>query len=403
MLPAIKRFSIFISLAFISIAGTAQVDSLKLAELSQQLDELKALIVTKDSAEYEKARETLMNGFHNSYILEERLSFRRKEISDQQYSIRLLNLNNPGTAQMVKQFEDFMKKLVTDKFSNLLKTDSLKKKKVFRVLESIFQNPVLAPVLNSNPISSAISSAYNFISSLVEPKVEITKNGIGLMKDVKVELDNFVDKALLNGLTADLVPYIRFFDTLYVINGQFTTRLNLLKQKSKALCDSYEDVWLYYKNLGIKPEETPVKKQQLFEKTFPVVKNNGNITAYAFYLQDEKVKTGLKYSREVELYHDKFNELTEEYNTALKDFRDQYIAVLGRYKDKLSLYATSLQEAYKEMTAEEIVSSPLIIGSAPLENAPVVDPVLEKVYKAQWSYKYVDTEAKKATDKIFNQ
>ena len=403
MLQTIKRLSLFISFAFITIAGSAQVDSLKLVELSQQLDELKALIVTKDSVEYEKTRETLMNGFHNSYLLQERLSFRRKEISDQQYSIRLLNLNNPGTAQMVKQFEDFMKKLVTDKFSNLLKTDSLKKKKVFRVLESIFQNPVLAPVLNSNPISSAISSAYNFISSLVEPKVDITKNGLGLMKDVKVELDNFVDKALMNGLTADLVPYIRFFDTLYVINNQFTTRLNLLKQKSNALYDSYADVWLYYTNLGIKPEETPVKKQQLFDKTFPVVKNNGSLSTYAFYLQDEKIKKGLQYSHAVELYFNKCNELTEEYNTALKDFRDQYIAVLGRYKDKLSLYAASLQQAYKEMTDIEIVSAPLIIDNNTGSSMPAVDPVVEKVYKAQWSYKYVDTEAKKMADKIFNQ
>jgi hypothetical protein len=399
----LQRFFLVTGFLFSTLlAKTQSIDSIKLQQLSAQVEQLTTLIVQKDSLEYENTRELLMNGFHNSYMLYERIEFRKKEISDQQYSIRLLNLNNPGTAQMVKQFEDFMKKLVTDKLSAVLNTDSLKKKKIFRVLENIFQNPIIAPILNSNPISTAISSAFNFISSLVEPKVDVSKTGIGgMVKDVKVQLDNIIDKTLLNGLTADLVPYIRFFDTLYVVNNQFSTRLSLLKQRSKSLSESYARLWNYYKDLGIKPGETPVKKQQLFEKTFPAIQTGGTLSKYAIYLQDEKIKTAIRYSNEISLFHDKFNELTEEYNTALRDFKDQYIAVLSRYKDRLSLYATVLQQAYTDLTTVEEVSAGMIIGNTYIDGSPVVDPLEEKVKRSQWRYNTVDWDSKKITDKIF--
>lgn len=399
-----KRFVISLGLVLVfSAAKTQEADSLAIRQLSAQLEELRNLVVQKDSLQYEETREVLMNGFHNSYGLYQMIKARQKEISDQQFSIRLLNLNNPGTAQMVKQFEDFMKRLVSEKLSAVLSMDTLRKRKIFRTLENIFQNPIIAPILNSNPISTAISSAFNFIGSLVEPKVDIDKTFTGAVKDVKVKLDNIIDKTLLEGLTADLVPYIRFFDTLYVVNSQFSTRLSLLKQQSKALAESYDRVWAYFKGLGLKIEETPVAKQKLFEQTFPEVAPAGAMTRYAHYLHTEKIRDAVRHSNEVLTYYHKCNQLTEEYNTALRDFRDQYIAVLGRYKDRLTLYAAVLQQAYAELTARPEVVDGMIMPGDNVQHNPDINPLEKKVRQVQWSYLPMDREAGTAAEKITTQ
>lgn len=389
-------------LVFLTGLNAQVSDSAKLIQLASDLAELRSLIVQRDSNDYEQTRENLMNGFHNSYVLYERIEYRKKEIGDQQHSIRLLNLNNPGTAQMVKQFEDFMKRLVNEKLSSIINTDTFKRKKIFRTLENIFQNPIIAPILNSNPISSAISSAYNFISSLVEPQVQVVRSSVGgLVKEVKVDLNNIVDNSLMKGLTSDLLPYIRFFDTLYIINSQFSTRLNLLKQRSQTLAEGYERVWNYYRGLGIALDQTPVKKQKLFETTFPSIIPAESVARFANYLQDEKIKKGILYSKEVLNYYNSFNELTEDYNTAIRAFRDQYIGVLEKYKDRLTLYASTLQQAYKELTAEEPLVNQLIMSSGDVKDQPKVDPLELKASKAIWSFNTVDPEAKKATEKIF--
>lgn len=398
----------FITCVFLfSAKGNAQsADSLRLEQLTRQVETLQNLIVYKDSTIYADTRDKLINGFHNSYVLYDKISMRDREISEQQTSIRLLNLNNPGTSQMINRFGDYMKQLVTSKLSHVINGDSTRKRKIFRTLENIFQNPVIAPIVHSNPISTAISSAYNFISSLVEPRVDIEKGGItNAVKNVKVELVNILESKVLNGLTSDLLPYVRFFDTLYMINNQFTTKLSLIRQRSKALSENFATVWNYYAKLGITPDQTPVMKQKLFEEKFPEVKQNNQPGRYAEYLQANSIRDAVRYSDEVQKAYIRFNELTEDYTTALREFRNQYIAVLAKYKDQLSLYAAELQQSYNELTSPSVAALEIghNISNRPDSLSAAVNPLEVKVNKAVWIYNWVDAETKSVTDKIFDK
>ena len=398
-------FTLLIGIFFsVTPLHSQQSDSVKISQLASDLAELRNLLVEKDSLEYLETRKTLFDAFQNSQELHMTIGWRHDEIRNQQYSIRLLNVNNPGTAQMVKQFEEFMKRLVTEKFSSILNTDTLRKKKIFRTLENIFQNPIIAPILNSNPISSAISSAFNFISSLVEPKVEVVKSKLtDVVKDVKVDLNNIIDKSLLKELTADLVPYIQFFDTLYIINTQFSTRLSLLRQRSKTLVDSYKPVWDFYKGLGINTGQTASERLALFNQVYPLVAYNDDMSRYARNLREDKTRIGLQFSTRALSFNLKVNELTEDYNTAMREFRDQYISVLERYKDRLTLYSTTLQQAYAEFTTmkEDVAKLVTNNGTTPV-NKPI-DPAEQVVEKARWSYLTSDWDAKEKLEKIVSQ
>jgi hypothetical protein len=395
----IRHLKLFFPAFLFSFSSLAQnQDSIKIVKLQAQIAELTELVVQEDSAEYDQAMELLANGFHNSYLLQDKISTLGSNISNQQVVMKMLNLNNPGTSQMISQFEQYMKNLVETRLSAVFGNDNEKKNKVFRILENIFRNPVIAPILNSNPISGAISSAYNIITSIIEPSIKVEKTMLNNVKDVKLSLNNLVDKLQLDGLAADFLPYIRFFDTLYYINNQFSNKMVVLRQRAKALSEGYRPVWQYYKNLGLRPEETPVWKNRLFEEKFPgVASRSRSIDRYAQFLHKPGVREALKFSGRVLDNYNSYNELAADFNSLLTDFKVQYIGVLRKYKDELSIYSPVLRQTYAELTAVPEVVNALVVN----DRVTIPDPDTQKVLKAQLPFQWVDSETMESLKNIF--
>lgn len=357
------RHNISLNLLFLFISlGPAIVnaqnsDSIRIEQLRQQVFQLQRAIIVKDSLAYEEAYIKIQNGLNNSVIVFKNIKDKNDEFNRTKLFLKMLDLNDNQTKLMVKQIGDKFSSMVANTVQNSLDTPRISF--VLRSLQNIFNNPVFLPLINSNPITSSISTAYNLISGLVMPRVDRGGGLFGGNNIQNVRLINVFDNNKLKSLTDSLLPYTKFYDEVSILNNRFGIEIVQLQNRSNILLKNYLPVLSYYRSLGIVTNNNGILDikalNQALNNNFPRVTYDGlNNTVFSNYIQKRDVLESLNYSSMVYKFNDECNILTATYNEIYNKFLDDYDKILDKYIPQNLVFNSQLIAVSGEVKAIKI-------------------------------------------------
>ena len=341
-----------------AIVNAQNSDSIRIEQLRQQVFQLQRAIIVKDSLAYEEAYLKIQNGLNNSVIVFKNIKDKNDEFNRTKLFLKMLDLNDNQTKLMVKQVGDKFSSMVANSVQNTLDTPRISF--VLRSLQNIFNNPVFLPLINSNPISSSISTAYNLISGLVMPRVDRGGGIFGGNNIQNVRLINVFDNNKLKSLTDSLLPYTKFYDEVSILNNRFGIEIVQLQNRSNLLLKNYLPVLSYYKSLGIVTNNNGILDiralNQALNNNFPRVTYDGlNNTVFSNYIQKRDVLESLNYSSMVYKFNDESNILTATYNEIYNKFIDDYDKILDKYIPQNLVFNSQLIAVSGEVKAIKIV------------------------------------------------
>lgn len=357
------RHNILLILFFLFLAlGPAIVnaqnsDSIRIEQLRQQVFQLQRAIIVKDSLAYEEAYIKIQNGLNNSVVVFKNIKDKNDEFNKTKLFLKMLDLNDNQTKLMVKQVGDKFSSMVANSVQNSLDTPRISF--VLRSLQNIFNNPVFLPLINSNPITSSISTAYNLISGLVMPRVDRGGGLFGGNNIQNVRLINVFDNNKLKSLTDSLLPYTKFYDEVSILNNRFGIEIVQLQNRSNLLLKNYLPVLSYYRSLGIVTNNNGILDiralNQALNNNFPRVTYDGlNNTVFSNYIQKRDVLESLNYSSMVYKFNDESNILTATYNEIYNKFIDDYDKILDKYIPQNLVFNSQLIAVSGEVKAIKI-------------------------------------------------
>ena len=336
------------------ISNAQNVDSIRIEQLRQQVFQLQRAIIIKDSTLYEETYVKIQNGLMNSVNVFNNIKDKNDEFNRTKLFLKMLDLNDDQSKLMVKQVGDKFSTLVVNSFQN--KLDTPKISIVLRTLQNVFNNPIFQPLINSNPISSSISAAYNLISGLVIPRVDRGGGVFGRDNVRDVSLINVFDNNKLKSLTDSLIPYTKFYDEISMLNNRFGIEIVQLQNKSNLLLKNYLPVLSYYRSLGIVNRNNGINDlttiNRVLNQYFPRVTFDGlNNSVYSNYIQKKEIVESMQYSAMVYKYNDEVNTLTATYNEIYNKFIDDYEKILDKYIPQNLIFNTQLISVSGEVKA----------------------------------------------------
>lgn len=340
-----------------AIVNAQNSDSIRIEHLRQQVFQLQRAIIVKDSLAYEDAYIKIQNGLNNSVVVFKNIKDKNDEFIRTKLFLKMLDLNDNQTKLMVKQVGDKFSSMVANSVQNSLDTPRISF--VLRSLQNIFNNPVFLPLINSNPITSSISTAYNLISGLVMPRVDRGGGLFGGNNIQNVRLINVFDNNKLKSLTDSLLPYTKFYDEVSILNNRFGIEIVQLQNRSNLLLKNYLPVLSYYRSLGIVTNNNGILDiralNQALNNNFPRVTYDGlNNTVFSNYIQKRDVLESLNYSSMVYKFNDESNILTATYNEIYNKFIDDYDKILDKYIPQNLVFNSQLIAVSGEVKAIKI-------------------------------------------------
>jgi hypothetical protein len=339
------------------ISNAQNSDSIKIEQLRQQVFQLQRAIIIKDSILYEETYLKIQNGLMNSVNVFNNIKDKNDEFNRTKLFLKMLDLNDDQSKLMVKQVGDKFSSLVMNSFQN--KLDTPKISIVLRTLQNVFNNPIFQPLINSNPISSSILTAYNLISGLVTPRVDRVGGVFGKDNVRDVSLINVFDNNKLKSLTDSLIPYTKFYDEILTLNNRFGFEIVQLQNKSNLLFKNYLQVLSYYRSLGVVSRNNGINDftsiNRVLNQNFPRITYDGiNNSVYSNYIQKREISESVQYSAMVYKYNDELNILTATYNEIYNKFIDDYEKILDKYIPQNLIFNTQLIAVSGEVKAIKI-------------------------------------------------
>lgn len=339
------------------ISNAQNSDSIKIEQLRQQVFQLQRAIIIKDSILYEETYLKIQNGLMNSVNVFNNIKDKNDEFNRTKLFLKMLDLNDDQSKLMVKQVGDKFSSLVVNSFQN--KLDTPKISIVLRTLQNVFNNPIFQPLINSNPISSSILTAYNLISGLVTPRVDRVGGVFGKDNVRDVSLINVFDNNKLKSLTDSLIPYTKFYDEILMLNNRFGFEIVQLQNKSNLLFKNYLPVLSYYRSLGVVSRNNGINDftsiNRVLNQNFPRITYDGiNNSVYSNYIQKREISESIQYSAMVYKYNDELNILTATYNEIYNKFIDDYEKILDKYIPQNLIFNTQLIAVSGEVKAIKI-------------------------------------------------
>lgn len=339
------------------ISNAQNSDSIKIEQLRQQVFQLQRAIIIKDSILYEETYLKIQNGLMNSVNVFNNIKDKNDEFNRTKLFLKMLDLNDDQSKLMVKQVGDKFSSLVVNSFQN--KLDTPKISIVLRTLQNVFNNPIFQPLINSNPISSSILTAYNLISGLVTPRVDRVGGVFGKDNVRDVSLINVFDNNKLKSLTDSLIPYTKFYDEILMLNNRFGFEIVQLQNKSNLLFKNYLPVLSYYRSLGVVSRNNGINDftsiNRVLNQNFPRITYDGiNNSVYSNYIQKREISESVQYSAMVYKYNDELNILTATYNEIYNKFIDDYEKILDKYIPQNLIFNTQLIAVSGEVKAIKI-------------------------------------------------
>ena len=298
----------------------------KLAELEAQLAQLLAENEQFKKREhlaqkqhFEELIEVILRAVDEGDKLESDYKNLLQAIEKDQLLIDLTEANNPNSEVLGFQFMKVILDSIEKHFSPAI-TDTKVKSRFLNVVKKVVKSPVLAAVLSTNPVTGAVYSIIDKVTSFT------TNHPVGKkVKDLTIETRSVFQEDRIKGFYTDMEKYILFYDSLLQASAKYDAAVDNLKQKNKSLTGVlnhyHTDV---LKDLGVDLDSDKPKLMQVDKILSPPPLNGGTLD-YGAITSNEKVINAHKRAVEFSSLKERYESLRIDYNNIVVIFLDAYL------------------------------------------------------------------------------
>lgn len=221
----------------------AQIDALK-DQISTLQAQNKALVDKENwrtKKKYDEVTSEIQKVVSNGDVLQLSLENIMRKVDSEKLLVKLGEANNPQSDILGFQFTKIINAAVQKQFKKELDQLPTNERNRFqKFIDKVVQRPVISAILNSNPVTSIVSSIIHRVSSLIT----IGKGGEGKkIKDLVVEAKNVFDEEKIDAFCEELKPFIEFYDMLLSASQKYDYAVTDLTTKYENL---YHDSKNYY-------------------------------------------------------------------------------------------------------------------------------------------------------------
>lgn len=301
-------------------AKLAELES-KLTHLLVENETLRKSQLEGLKKQYEEICNAIMYAVDCGDRLDEAYKNFEKEISKDTIFVDVADVNNPTSDVLGFEFIKTVNQLVELHFTKKI-TNQEVKEKFGTIVSKTINNPLIAALLSSNPVTGMIYRVVDKITDFSNNN----PTGIRLNKWVAETKDVFEDENIKK-FTESLSEYENFYGQLCEASAQYKITVAGLKQRreslGKVLKTYYADL---LHELGIQYKEG-VSVIQAVNRLLHV--NNEN---YDDILNNTKIAAAYIKAKDYRSLEERFNNLRFDYNDIMLNFFDTYVDALKNAK-----------------------------------------------------------------------
>lgn len=363
-----KASAIVLIFLFISNIVAAQVPDPqydeRIKKLEQEIVRLQDNIFRTDSLYYTKAYNNGLEGLFVFDKLYGESAMFSSSLNQSALLLKLMNVNNPASLELRKRIIADLQQMIESKVGELAGSDTARKRNLFGVIRNIFNNPLVQTAASFIPVGAQVVQVISSISSIVTPKLKIEKNALGAVKNVMLDVENMLSESPLKEIGNKIMPYLNFYDSLFVMNNDFNREMEYLRNEAVNIRNTVYQIvpgmqtltgWRNGQSLNVligqfnvrytNPVEIRSKLNEMAEQRLKADSLNETAT---LVLHQYQLLTNLRVS----------------YEMAFSGFKAKYLAVLRRYAAKNDLLKQYLEPIIAQLAPPDngnvIVSSPLM-------------------------------------------
>jgi len=323
-----------------------QIESVKslCSELRIENESLRDNINRRDSIEYSILRHQIFEAFSQSAKLNTDYLITTDKMAVTGLFTRLLQANNPTSDILGFRFHETIMKAAEKHFTSEVKS-ATEKSRLHQIISKLVNNPVVASVINTNPITSVTASIINTVAGFSTTEIAIEKEGNKVRNVSALTMDAFSQQSI-EAFRTELQPYIQFYDALNLSAGRYLTGLESMNQRYlylKSSVDAYRvqlfgsvrinDTNTFLKLSGILPDPATGKLN------------------YSKYLNDPGVIKCSVLANKISSIEQSVTDFQGEHERMLNTFLREYVTALQSAK---SLPSASLDHSKIDLLIHEI-------------------------------------------------
>lgn len=261
------------------------------------------------------------------------------EVSSHSGLILLTMVNNPTADILGFKFADVIGDKVRYHFTEKINDEAVKTK-FGDIVSKIVENPVVAALLTTNPVTGVVYRIVDKINDFSENHPFGVKGKAWMDETREIFTNDRISKFM-----ESLQPYMALYDDLLKAAVSYRISIDRLTQRKeslgKALNTYYTDL---LNELGIERK----KDQSNLLKVQRVLGVDGN--EYGKIVFDEKINKALGKAKEYRNLDERFKNLRDDYYSILSDFFDQSLRALdGLEAIKSGFDSKKVDEVKKEL------------------------------------------------------
>jgi len=290
----------------------------RLNSLQTENDELKRIQTEGLKKQYEEISEAIQYAVEHGDRLESAHKDLEGKMSQSALLVRFTEVNNPHSEVLGFKFTEVVKNMAAAHFTQKI-TDQEVKDNFSKVVNRVVNNPVVATLLNTNPVTGMV---YRVVDKITDFS---NNNPLGIRLNKWAEdVKGVFDDERIKGFVESFNKYIFFYDALLKASEQYHIASEGLTQRRESLgkvLNTYHSDLL--KELGIQPKQG-VSSLSSLNKILSV---DGK--KYQTILNNPKIMSAYDKAREYRNLEERFNNLLHDYNGIVVQLLDAYLAALG--------------------------------------------------------------------------
>jgi hypothetical protein len=327
-----KLAAAYISLALLAASPLYAQD---VNALQIQIDELKSRVRnlerenqdlikenrSLDSLKYSRARFQILDAASNLPALELDYRHINEKIALTGLFTKLMEANNPTSDILGFRFTEVIFQAAEKHFRNSLR-DYRDRRRFSQLISNILENPVVASLANTNPVTSVVSAIVSSIVGFTTTSASLEKEG-QRVRGVTVEQNHAFNTRMIADFREEVKVYIDFYDQLILASEKYLAGLENLDRKYAYLMQKisdYESEFVF--RSGCQGQIDLIRLTGLFpEAGLPGMD-------YQSLLADANGAAIAELAGKFPQMRQEVNSLKEEYNALIREFLGEYLRIL---------------------------------------------------------------------------
>ena len=324
-----KRTILFLTVCIMTNVCIAQSETdltnAKLKEIQEQFLSLKSDIAYQDSIEFINTKYSILKAIQDGPKLE----FDFTKVTDRIRVVGLMSklnkANNPASDILGVSFVDVVTKAAETHFTKEL--PDREKPRFVDIVNKIIKNPIVSSVLNSNPVTSVVSSITNAAAGFFSTNVFGER-----VRELTVETKNLFDQKKLEAFNKELSPYISFYDNMIKTTDKYLIGVDQLKNKYSYLNDNVKNYNMSLLNsLNIKKGSSSPLSVQV-DAEFKLTFDKYGFCEYQKVLKRDNVSSAKNIANNYKVIEIQVQNFKSDYNELLKNYLNETVVLLNGAK-----------------------------------------------------------------------